>query len=72
MLPMYHFFFDKAKVLTRSRFKNLTLTKYLTNGPVPVIYGLIGFLFGFYSDVDFGSESWLFKWMGSARYFFRS
>ena len=55
-------------VLTRARFQRLNITKYITNGSIPVIYGVMMNTFGFIADVDFNSEK--FRYLGDARFLF--
>jgi len=51
-------------VLTKAKFRDVTVTKYLTNGKSNVIYGCVGYMFGYYSDVDLNSDflKFLYNW----------
>lgn len=50
-------------VLTKAKFRNLAITKYLTNGKSEIIYGAVGYNFGYYSDIEMNCN--YFKYFGA-------
>ena len=52
-------------VTSRARFMSSTVTKYVTNNlDNHVIYGLVGYNFGYYADLDLFREQKRFWWLG--------
>lgn len=54
--------------LTKARLRPLSITKYVTNGIQKVIYGFLGYYFGWIQDIDFKSENRPWKWFGANRF----